>query len=263
MSKSRTATRTQPEATKKRRLSAPNRDSVRMVMLVIGLLVVGGGALLGRSAIHGWFAQYPIQNIKVVGTLKNVDQAVLKAALSPYMADNFFTVDLNEMKETAESLTWIDYADTKKEWPNTVIVYLQERVPVANWGKNEFLSVKGEIFSAEHVQPDVNLPTFIGKPEQAGVIAERYGKMQEILRDVGLSVRALELEDRISWKAQLDNGLTLVVDDKDSVEKLKRFTRLYGIFTEQQKQQLFKVDLRYENGLAIKWKKDDGDTNAA
>ena len=87
--------------------------------------------------------------------------------------------------------------------------------------------------------------------------------MQEILREVGLSVNSLELEDRISWKAQLDNGLMLVVDDKHSVEKLKRFTRLYSMFTEQQKQQLFKVDLRYENGLAIKWKNDDGDTDAA
>ena len=87
--------------------------------------------------------------------------------------------------------------------------------------------------------------------------------MQEILREVGLSVRTIELEDRISWKAQLDNGLMLVVDDKDSMAKLKRFTRLYAMFTEQQKQQLFKVDLRYENGLAIKWKKEDGDTDAA
>jgi len=177
--------------------------------------------------------------------------------------ENFFTVDLKKVKQTTESLTWIDYADAKKEWPNTLIVYLQERVPVANWQKNEFLSVKGEIFSAEHVQPDVNLPTFIGKPDQAAVIAQRFSKMQEILREVGLSVNSLELEDRISWKAQLDNGLMLVVDDKHSVEKLKRFTRLYSMFTEQQKQQLFKVDLRYENGLAIKWKNDDGDTDAA
>ncbi len=234
-----------------------------MVLLVIGLLLLASIVLAGRVALYRWFDRYPIQKITVMGSLQYVDQQVLQAALSPYMVENFFTVDLENVKETAESLTWIDHADAKKEWPNTLLVFLQERVPVANWGKSEFLSVKGEIFSAEHVQPDVNLPTFIGKPDQAAVIAERYSKMQEILREVGLSVRTIELEDRISWKAQLDNGLMLVIDDKDSMEKLKRFTRLYAMFTEQQKQQLFKVDLRYENGLAIKWKNNDGDTDAA
>jgi|TARA_Y100000589_G_scaffold34626_3_gene28986 cell division protein FtsQ len=240
-----------------------NRDTVRLMVLVFVLLMVAALMLSGRLALQRWFAQYPIQKITVMGDLKYVDRSVLEAALAPYMVENFFTVDLKKVKQTTESLTWIDYADAKKEWPNTLIVYLQERVPVANWQKNEFLSVKGEIFSAEHVQPDVNLPTFIGKPDQAAVIAQRFSKMQEILREVGLSVNSLELEDRISWKAQLDNGLMLVVDDKHSVEKLKRFTRLYSMFTEQQKQQLFKVDLRYENGLAIKWKNDDGDTDAA
>jgi len=240
-----------------------NRDQVRLVILLSAMLLLTALVLSGRLALQHWFAQYPIQKITVMGDLKHVDQAVLKAALAPYMVENFFTVDLEKVKQTTESLTWIDHADAKKEWPNTLIVYLQERVPVANWEKSEFLSVKGEIFSAEHVQPDVNLPTFIGKPDQAAVIAQRFSKMQEILREVGLSVRSLELEDRISWKAQLDNGLMLVIDEKDSVEKLKRFTRLYTMFTEQQKQQLFKVDLRYENGLAIKWKNDDGDTDAA
>ena len=240
-----------------------NRDALRLVLLVMALLVLASVVLAGRVVMYRWFDRYPIQRITVMGEIQHVNQQVLQAALSPYMVENFFTVDLKKIKETTESLTWIDYADAKKEWPNTLIVYLQERVPVANWGKSEFLSVKGEIFSAEHVQPDVNLPTFIGKPDQAVAIAERYTKMQEILREVGLSVRTIELEDRISWKAQLDNGLMLVVDDKDSMAKLKRFTRLYAMFTEQQKQQLFKVDLRYENGLAIKWKKDDGDTDAA
>jgi cell division protein FtsQ len=238
-------------------------DAIKIGLLLVGLMFLTGVVLTGRQLMHDWFEHYPIQKINIVGELKNVDQSVLKSTLSPYIADSFFTVDLQNIKQTAESLAWIDYADAKKEWPNTLVVYLKERTPVANWGNKQFLSVKGEIFSAEHVQPDANLPTFIGRQDQAVAIAERYSKMQEILQEIGLSVSSLELEDRISWKAQLNNGLMLVVDEKDSVEKLKRFTTLYPLFTEQQKQQLFRVDLRYENGLAIKWKKDDGDTNAA
>lgn len=240
-----------------------NRDVLRLVFLLLLLALLAAGLVFGRAALYQWFDRYPVKRITVMGDLKNVEQQTLEAALSPYMAESFFTVDLDQVKQTAESLTWIDFADAKKEWPDTLTIFLQERIPVANWGKSEFLSVKGEIFSAEHVQPDVKLPTFIGKPEHAIAIAERYSEMQKVLNAVGLSVITLELEDRISWKAQLDNGLLMVVDDKDSMEKLKRFTRLYALFSDEQKQKLSRVDLRYENGLAIKWKNDDGDTDAA
>lgn len=255
-----------PEKTRSSRSQAavatPKLAGVRLVVLVIILFLVAAG-IMARQSLRNWMNEYPIKQINVVGELHHVDQAQLKAALEPYVTDNFFTIDLGKVKQTAESLTWIDYADAKKEWPNTLIVLLHERVPVANWGKNEFLSQKGEIFSAEHVQPDPNLPTFIGRQEQATVIAERFTKMQKILSEIGLSVKKLELEDRVSWKAQLNNGLVLVVDEKDSLEKLKRFVQLYVLFTDEQKQLLSKVDLRYENGLAIKWKKNDGNTDAA
>ena len=71
------------------------------------------------------------------------------------------------------------------------------------------------------------------------------------------------MTDRVSSTLQLRNGLSLIIDEKNSLEKLKRFTELYQLFSEEQRQQLLRVDLRYENGLAIKWKKGDGDTNAA
>lgn len=240
----------------------PGLGRIRLLLIVLLLVLITAG-LVVRQSLHNWLEQNPIQQINVVGDLHHVDQDRLKAALAPYVADNFFTVNLEKVKSTAESLAWIDYADAKKEWPDTLVVLLHERIPVANWGGNEFLSQKGEIFSAEHVQPDPNLPTFIGRQEQAPVIAERFTKMQKILSEIGLSVKKLELEDRVSWKAQLNNGLVLVVDEQNSLEKLKRFVQLYTLFTDQQKQQLSKVDLRYENGLAIKWKKNDGDTDAA
>lgn len=241
-----------------------NPGRIRLVLLwAVIVMAVLVSVVAVRKVAMGWVEQYPIKQINVVGDLKYVDQQTLEAALKPYVSDSFFSVDLDKVKQTAESLTWIDYADARKEWPDTLIVLLHERVPVANWGKNRFLSKKGEIFSAEHVQPDVNLPTFIGKPEQAPVLAERFEKMQKILNGIGLSVKQLELEDRVSWKAQLNNGLELVVDEKNSLEKVKRFAQLYNIFTDEQKLQLSRVDLRYENGLAIKWKKNDGDTDAA
>lgn len=234
--------------------------------------VAAVGVLVAVAATGLWYSQqltvavaerFPIQRIHVLGAIKHVERNALEAALSPYMEESFFGIDLEEVRQTAESMTWIDAANVRKEWPNTLVVTLQERIPVANWGKNQFLSAKGEIFFAEHVQPDANLPTFIGMAEQAALIAQHYVQMQAVLKDAGLSITTLEMSDRISMTVKLAGGLTLVIDEKESLEKLQRFTAVYRLFSEEQRQQLLRVDLRYENGLAIKWKKGDGDTNAA
>jgi len=256
-----------PAGTRVRMAAADWRNRHRAALQVISVLTVLGcvatsGWYLRQGVLHA-FSHFPIQQVSVMGELTHVDRAALGAALQPYMEDNFFAIDLDAVRETMESFTWIDSADIRKEWPHTLKVTLNERVPVANWGKKQFLSAKGEIFFAENVQPNPNLPTFIGMAEQAPLIADHYVRMQSVLRVAGLSIQTLEMTDRVSCTLQLRNGLSLIIDEKNSLDKLKRFTELYQLFSEEQKQQLLRVDLRYENGLAIKWKKGDGDTNAA
>ena len=258
----RTSSGSQMRLALSRTFSQDRFKSPYWLLALLATVIIGTG-WYAQQGLAQWCDRFPIRQIQVVGDLHYVDKAMLQAALQPYMEDNFFSVNLDEVKQTAEAMTWIDHAKVRKEWPNTLIVTLQERIPVANWGEKHFLSVKGEIFFAEHVQPNPNLPTFIGKPEQAQLIAENYVQMQQVLQVTGLKIKTLEISDRISMTLQLNNGLTLVVDDKDSLDKLKRFTELYQLFTDDQRQQLSRVDLRYENGLAIKWKKGNGDTNAA
>lgn len=240
-----------------------HRGVLGATFALVVLAVASIGAWYARQGLQQVATHFPIHQVNVTGELHYVDRSALSQALTPFLRENFFEIDLLAVQQKMEMFTWIDQAQVRKEWPHTLTIALGERVPVANWGKNQFLSQKGEIFFAEHVQPNPNLPTFIGMAEQAPLIAEHYIKMQSVLRDAGLSIQALEMTDRVSCTLQLRNGVSLVIDEKNSLEKLKRFAALYQLFSDEQRQQLLRVDLRYENGLAIKWKKGDGDTNAA
>ena len=268
--KSRGATINKPAIPLRQKVSqalARKRAQIRF-----GFQILSVSGVLAASATGAWYlwhaagdiaGQFPIQRINILGELKHVERAQLETRLRPYMEENFFSVNLVDVKETTKSSEWIERVDVRKEWPDTVIISLAERVPVANWGKNQFLSRNGEIFFAEHVQPKANLPTFIGMADQAALIAQHYVQMQEVLKDAGLTIKVLEMTDRVSMTLQLADEMTLIVDEKESLEKLRRFVAVYQLFAEEQKQQLLRVDLRYENGLAIKWKKGNGDTNAA
>lgn len=246
---------------------AQRREQHRATLAAIAI-----AGLVGATSASIWYVQtfagelaehFPIQRIAISGDIKYIDRKALEAALRPYMEENFFSLNLDEVRQSTESMVWIDYASARKEWPNTLVVSLQERIPVANWGKNQFLSAKGEIFFAEHVQPNANLPTFIGMADQAELIARHYVQMQAVLKNAGLTINALEMTDRVSMTLKLNGDMSLVVDEKESLEKLQRFTAVYQLFTDEQRLKLSHVDLRYENGLAIKWKKGNGDTNAA
>lgn len=268
--RSRGATPRKPPVPMRKRMALALVQWREQHRATLGAIAVAG--VVGVAATGIWYLQaalgelaqrYPIQRITVLGELKHVDRNALEAALRPYMEENFFSIELDEVKQTTESMAWIDHATVRKEWPNTLVVSLQERVPVANWGDKQFLSAKGEIFFAEHVQPNPNLPTFIGMADQAALIARHYVQMQAVLKDAGLTINVLEMTDRASMTLKLNGDMSLVVDEKESLEKLQRFTAVYWLFSEEQRQQLLRVDLRYENGLAIKWKKGNGDTNAA
>lgn len=238
-----------------------NWRSLKVICLLSVVLVAGGlGFFYGTEELFG---RYPIQKVRVVGELKYVDKMQIKQQLAPFVNNNFFEVQLGKVQQSAESLSWIEQADAKKEWPNTLVVTLVERIPVAIWNSTQLLSKKGEVFSADGVQVDSSLPIFIGSEEQISLIADRFSEMQTILFQVGRSITALKLEDRFSWKAELDDGLTLIIDEKDSLEKLKRFVVLYQLLSDEQKRNLLSVDLRYENGLAIEWKKVNHGSNAA
>ncbi len=244
-------------------LSAPVKGSLKLVWVPLVMLIIAGGWVGLSRSLHDLLERFPVEKIVVMGEVKYINPDQLRDNLTPYMSENFFTVDLKQLKKTTEALSWIDYADARKEWPGTLIVLVKERVPVAYWGNEHLLSSNGEIFLAKNVQPEQDLPRFIGRPEQVALIAERFYKMQSILKDINLSISELRLADRVSWEAKLNNGLKLIIDEKNSLAKLERFTRLYHQFTEDQKRQLSSVDLRYENGLAIKWKADHVNRNAA
>ena len=144
-----------------------------------------------------------------------------------------------------------------------MVIKVEERVAVANWGKDQLISQHQEIFSSDEIKRLDQLPTFYGIDEYAPLMVDRFNEVQSELEPLGLSVKTLELEDRFSWRLTLDDGLRLVVDEHDFMKKLARFVELYQKMPSIDRSYIEQADLRYENGLAIKWKKKDGNSDAA
>ena len=75
--------------------------------------------------------------------------------------------------------------------------------------------------------------------------------LKSILENYGLSVVVLESDDRGQLRAELAGGTELLVGDSDFKERLKRFTTLYQGTLGERAGDLARVDLRYQQGVAV------------
>lgn len=239
------------------------RQHRSLLAFLCAVIVLLGSMPLVFSGLYQMADRFPVQQIQVYGTFNHLSEQNLRDALEKYLEYNYFDVKLENIKTTAEQLAWVESAVIKKAWPDTIVVEIQERVAVANWGDSHLISHRHTIFHSHQTPSIAGLPTFVGAEEHAVLMMDHYRQLSRSLKSVELAIDTLTLAERMSWTLRLTNGLVIIVDDQHAIEKVQRFIALYQQMPEQDRQSMEQVDLRYENGLAIKWKNKDGDSDAA
>ena len=91
----------------------------------------------------------------------------------------------------------------------------------------------------------------------------RFRAFNELLAPASLSLSEIVMAERYSWKLVLSNGAEIVVDENRWQEKMERFVQFYNKIPEAERGLLVRADLRYDNALAVKWKKKDDHPSAA
>src|SRR5690348_527199 len=155
--------------------------------MLSGLLVLG--ACLG--ALH-WLLlpeRFPVTGVELKGTLKNTSATQIRAAL-PRAAENFFAVDLAEVRASVEKLPWVRRVTVRRVWPGRLEVSVEEHVALARWGDDALVNTYGERFMAKTKEP---LPLFTGPGGSAAEVTRRYRRFEEIVAPLGTSVERVVL----------------------------------------------------------------------
>jgi cell division protein FtsQ len=150
-------------------------------------------------------------------------------------------------------------ATVRREWPNRLIVSLEEHVPLGTWGDDgRLLSVKGEIFTANmaEAEEDGALMEFAGPAGSEREVAERFGEMRDWFAPIKLTPEAVHLSDRYAWSIKLNNGIAVELGREQSKTTVReRIDRLVGIYpqlVDRLQDRIESIDLRYPNGMALK-----------
>ncbi|MBC7499456.1 MAG: FtsQ-type POTRA domain-containing protein [Herminiimonas sp.] len=227
------------------------------------LLGVVALALLAAGA--WWVAQRPVftlREIRIEGApveLRHINVSTVRSTAIPRIKGNFFTANLDEARSAFEMVPWVHKAAVRREWPNKLIVTLEEHVPLGTWGEDgRLISVKGDLFTVNLAEADEDgdLPAFLGPAGSEKEIVARFKDLQQWFAPVKLVPESVSLSSRYAWMVRTSNGIALELGREQSKTTLKdrveRFVRIYPQLAARLQDRIESVDMRYPNGLALR-----------
>ncbi len=240
-------------------------DVLTMNRLAAAMLVLAF-ALLACGAVR-WLTAQPYFAIRTVvvepaGTaaLEHVTALRVARVCVPQINGTFFTADLAQTKAAFESLPWVRSASVRRQWPDRLVVRLEEHRALARWndeGGNRFVSVQGEAFNAPgETALGARLPLLTGPEGSQREVARQYALLLERLAVIGLAPQVLTLSPRQAWTLRLSDGLVVEIGREQAAAsvqtRIERFVAHYAATVGRLNTRVEVVDLRYPNGFAVR-----------
>lgn len=231
-------------------LPIPGSTKYFFMALIVGLLllilIMGGKAL--RDA--------PPANITINNQgLTTTEYQALQQTMSQQKVNSFFTTNLQDLRDVAISLAWVDQVSVTRDWQQGIIITALPKQAIANFGTERLVDAKGVVFVPADSQ-DLTQPQFAtlqGEIDQAPVIMQQMQQINEWYAPLDMQVEDIILTKRMTWLIRFDNGLRVIVDNENTAQKLLSLSQLLGNQLKSRRKDIQAVDLRYKNGFTLAW----------
>ena len=198
------------------------------------------------------YVDRPITKIKIENQWEHIDSNEIRNLVSVRMGAGFFRFDVKGLKSDLEKLSWVDEVSINRLWPDTLSLHLREQVAIAYWKEEGFLNPRGDVFSPGNADKSIRVPYLYGPDGSQKRIMEQFEAFNKLFAHTELSLSGIRLSDRGSWNLTIDDSMQIAVGREKLSDRLKRFIKLYEKSRLTRNFQNSEVDLRYENGIAVK-----------
>lgn len=236
---------------KKRSLLKKTKILVNTLLIVLIIL----GCVKFGIYLKAKYADFPINKIRIVATYEHVNPNELSKIMQALVSNSFFDLKVLDLKEQIlEKLPWVNSVSIKRVWPSAIVITIVEQKPIANWKNEALLNENGQLFNPPKETFPKNLPLFSGQEDQIQEILHNYNQMNVLLSGMGWKIAKLDVDKHASWRIDLNTGISLLIGAEDVMERLQNFMLLYPkILASHRNGVISSIDLRYKNGLAVKW----------
>jgi len=205
-------------------------------------------AALHRQAVRSGLA---VAEIYVTGRSQTAQGEILKA-LALKRGQSILAFDPAAARERLLRLGWVKEVRIERRLPDTVIVYLDERRPLALWqrkGRHLLIDRDGVVITRRNLGRFASLPVVLGKgaPQNAATLMDMLVQQPTLFARVDIAVRIGERR----WNLRLKNGIEVNLPEEGAAEAWARLANLvaeHRIF----ERDLAVIDLRLPDRLVVR-----------
>lgn len=225
-------------------------DKPHLLRISGTLLIALSLMLLAYSLMH-YALQLPVfklRSVQLTYAPQKVDLNQVNQLVKRTIGGSFFTVDLEQTRQSFEQLPWVRKVSVRRHFPWSLEVTLEEHVPMARWNGVALVNTFGEVFAG---QSELLLPEFNGEPDTSIQVASMYVELGKQLGALHRSVAQISLTPRFAWQLKLDDGMQLMLGREQVQQRMERFVAVYPYSLASMARKVNYVDLRYRNGFAV------------
>lgn len=222
------------------------------ILLLLGCLL----ALLGGIyALHNP-QLFPISEVTVVTSYQHIKPEALQAVIIPFTEKSFFALNVHKLQQQLLQLQWVYRVAITRKWPGRLVIKVIEQTAVARFNHSSLVNSAGDIFVPKDFAATTKvLPELIGSENFVRELLKRYWQMYAEFKKLGLTVKKLKVDQYHHWSVVLGNGMLVSIGNHHVMQRLSRFLQSYPKIVGGHGDMVAEVNLHYNNGFAIRWKK--------
>ena len=229
------------------------KKKITIILLLIIIIFI---AFIIKNNLNNEKTYFQITDITI--DLKNIENSsvddIREVAKKYVRSKSFFNVDINYLQSKIENIDWISSANIRRSYPNEIIIFVTEHIPVAIWNNKDYLNQYGEIFTAN--KKNNKFPILISKNNKNKIIFEYLSLFSNDLIRHNINEKVVKIiEDDIrSISVILSSGITIKLGSKNVKEKIDIFFKVYQTLNSSDLSKMRYIDMRYSNGFSVGWK---------
>lgn len=200
------------------------------------------------------FYSFPIKHIKIISEYNYVNKELVKKIIViNYSNINFFHTDIYKIKQKLQDIPWVYTVYIKRKWPDTLIIKITEQNAILQFGINKLINDKGDIFQPPINSFPKNLPIIICKKEKIISLFALYNKLLDIFKSLNLKITKLIFDENGYIEITLDDDSKIQFFEYNAIKSILQLEKFYNKIIINNNKKPKNIDLRYHNGMAIKW----------
>lgn len=230
---------------------------IRQALVWIGWMLLGAALVVPVLAWQGdWFnaSHWPIRSLRVESEGRSVSVAEIRARVAAVTHAGFFGVNLADVRAVVMQNPWVERVEVRRQFPDRLVLRVDERQPIASFGSGQLLSSRGDLFPVAAEYWPEGLPKLEGPESERVRVYNFWREAEQRFARYGLTVVAARMSVRGAYELELNNGCLLLFARQPRLDVLDRFLPALDVLNETERDRLAKVDLRYANGYVVVWR---------